>query len=225
MNKKTDIHDAIAKIRSGDRVMIGGFTNFGCPLNLVYELASHPEIRELTLISEDVGWGGLPYKQAQCALIANDQVKELVVSFVGSNPDVTEAVQAQRLKLTLVPQGTLAERIRAAGAGIGGFYTPTGIGTVVEEGKEKKIIDGKEYLLELPLRANVALIKAQVADTMGNAVFRYTASNFNPAMAMAADLVILEAEQIVEPGQIEPDRVMLPGIFVDHVVLAEEVVF
>lgn len=128
----------IAHIRSGDRVMIGGLTNFGCPLNLVYELAAHPEIRGLTLISEDVGWGGLPHKQAQCALIANDQVRELIVSFVGSNPDVNEAVQAGRLTLTLVPQGTLAERIRAAGAGIGGFYTPTGVGTVVEAGKEKK---------------------------------------------------------------------------------------
>lgn len=225
MNKKTDIHAAIAHIRSGDCVMIGGFTNFnfGCPLNLVYELAAHPEIRGLTLISEDVGWGGLPYKQAQCALIANDQVRELIVSFVGSNPDVNEVVQAGRLTLTLVPQGTLAERIRAAGAGIGGFYTPTGVGTVVEAGKEKKIIDGREYLLELPLHANVALIKAQVADTMGNAVFRYTAANFNPVMATAADLVILETEQLVAPGEIEPDRIMLPGIFVDHVVLTEEV--
>lgn len=225
MNKKTDIHTAISHIRSGDSVMIGGFTNFGCPLHLIYALAAHPEIRDLTLISEDVGWGGLPYKQAQCALIANDQVKELIVSFVGSNPDVNEAVQAGRLQLTLVPQGTLAERIRAAGAGIGGFYTPTGVGTVVEVGKEEKIIDGRTYLLELPLRANVALIKAQIADTMGNAIFRYTAANFNPVMAMAADLVILETERLVAPGELEPDRVMLPGIFVDHVVLAEEVTF
>lgn len=106
-----------------------------------------------------------------------------------------------------------------------GFYTPTGVGTVVEVGKEKKVIYGRECLLELPLHANVALFKAQVTDTMGNAIFRYTASNFNPVMAMAADLVILETEQLVAPGEIEPDRIMLPGIFVDHVVLAEEVTF
>lgn len=225
MDKVTDISTAIAKIKSGDSIMVGGFTNFGCPLNLIYELAKHPEINELTQISEDVGWGGLSYKQAQCALIANGQIKELVVSFVGSNQDVTDALNAGKLKLSLVPQGTLAERIRAAGAGIGGFYTPTGLGTVAAEGKEVKTINGRDYLLELPLHADVALIKAQVADRMGNAVFRYTAANFNPVMAMAADTVILETERLVECGEIEPDRVMLPGIFVDHVVLAEEVTF
>ena len=129
------------------------------------------------------------------------------------------------LEVELVPQGTLAERIRAAGAGIGGFYTPTGVGTVVEEGKETKVIDGKKYLLELPLRANVALVKAYKADRLGNAIFKYTAANFNPVMAMAADLVILETEELLEVGEIEPDQVQLPGIFVDHIVVAKEAMF
>lgn len=225
MDKRFDIKTAMDSVKSGDFVMVGGFTNFGCPLHLLYELAARPQVRDLTIISEDLGYGGLPYRQAQGALLANGQMKEAMVSFIGSNPDVNEKVLSGELKLTLIPQGTLAERIRAGGAGIGGFYTPTGVGTVVEEGKETKFINGKKYLLELPLRANVALIKAQVADTMGNAVFRYTAANFNPLMAMAADLVILEAEQVVQPGEIEPDRVQLPGVFVDRVVLTGEVTF
>ena len=225
MDKVTDIRTAIDKVKTGDVIMVGGFTNFGCPLNLIYELAGRREVKELTTISEDFGYAGLPYKQGPGALLANGQMKEVIVSFLGSNPEVNREMQAGNLKLTLIPQGTLAERIRAAGAGIGGFYTPTGVGTVVEEGKETKIIDGRKHLLELPLRANVALIKAHTADRMGNAVFRYTGQNFNPLMAMAADLVILEVEKVVEPGKIEPDRVHLPGVFVDHVVLAEEVTF
>ena len=225
MDKTIDIESAVKLIKSGDTVMIGGFTNFGCPLNLIYKLAEHPEIKDLTVISEDMGYGGLPYKQAQGALLANGQLKEIVVSFLGRNKDANDAVLNGNLKLTLVPQGTLAERIRAGGAGIGGFYTPTGVGTVVEEGKETRVINGKKYLLELPLRADVALVKARLADKMGNAIFRYTAANFNPAMAMAADVIILETEELVECGEIEPDRVQLPGIFVDHVVLAAEVTF
>ena len=225
MDKVVPIETAIAQVKSGDRIMVGGFTNFGCPLHLLYELAKHPEVRDLTLVSEDLGYGGLPYRQAQGALLANGQVREAMVSFIGSNPDVNEMVLGGQLKLTLIPQGTLAERIRAAGAGLGGFYTPTGVGTVAAEGKETRVIGGKSYLLELPLRANVAFVKARAADRMGNAVFRYTAANFNPLMAMAADLVILEAEEVVEPGELEPDRVQLPGVFVDRVVLAGEVTF
>ena len=224
MNKVTDITKAIEKVKTGDKVMVGGFTNTGCPLNLIYELAKHKEIRHLTTISEDFGWGGLPYMQGPGRLLANGPIDEIVVSFFG-HAEANEAVNNGQVKLTLIPQGTLAERIRAAGAGIGGFYTPTGVGTIVEEGKETKIINGKKYLLELPLHANVALIKCNTADTAGNGVFRYTAENFNPLMAMAADLVILECEKLVEPGSIEPDRVKVPGVFVDYVVHCEEVRF
>ena len=224
MEKVVDIKTAIDKINSGDSIMIGGFTNFGCPLHLMYELAKR-KVNDLTVISEDLGYGGESYLQGQGQLLANGQVKEAMVSFVGRYPIVNELIQKGVLKLTLIPQGTLAERIRAGGAGIGGFYTPTGEGTEVEKGKETKIIQGKKYLLELPLRADVALIKAHTADKMGNAVFKYTARNFNPLMAMAADIVILEVENLVENGVLEPDRVHLPGIFVDYIAVATEVTF
>ena len=152
-------------------------------------------------------------------------MKKCITSFIGANPDAVGRIFNKEIELELVPQGTLAERIRIGGAGIGGFYTPTGVGTVAEEGKETKVIDGKKYLLELPLRANVALVKAYKADRQGNAVFKYTAANFNTVMATAADLVILEVEKIVEMGEIEPDQVQLPGIFIDQIVLAEEAIF
>lgn len=225
MNKVTDIKEAVSLIKSGDTVMLGGFTNYGCPLHLLYALAERPEVNGLTLVSEDLGYGGLPYLQGPGRLFANGQVKKSITSFIGANPQANELIFNKELAVELVPQGTLAERIRAAGAGIGGFYTPTGVGTVAEEGKETKVIGGKKYLLELPLRADVALVKAYKADRMGNAIFKYTAANFNPLMAMAADLVILETEELLEIGEIEPDRVQLPGIFVDHVVVAKEAMF
>ncbi len=224
MNKVVDLKTAIDQVKDGDVVMIGGFTNIGCPVNLLYELAERKEVKHLTTISEDFGYGSLPYLQGPGKLLANGQIDEIIVSFFG-HAEAGAAVDRGEVKLTLVPQGTLAERIRIAGAGIGGFYTPTGVGTVVEEGKETKIIDGKKYLLEMPLHANVALVKCHTADRMGNATFRYTAQNFNPLMATAADIVILECENLVEPGEIIPDRVQLPGVFVDYVVHCEEVLF
>lgn len=218
MDKVTDIKTAVDKVKSGDTILLGGFTNFGCPLHLVYELAERPHINDLTIVSEDLGYGGLPYLQGHGKLFANGQVKKCITSFIGGNPQANQLILEKKLEVELVPQGTLVERIRAAGAGIGGFYTPTGVGTVAEEGKETKEINGKKYLLELPLRGNVALVKAYKADRMGNAVFKYTAANFNPVMAMAADTVILEVEEVVEIGQMEPDQVQLPGIFVDYIV-------
>lgn len=225
MDKTTAINAAIDQIKSGDMILMGGFSNIGCPLHLLYALAKKPEINELTIVSEDLSYGGLPYLQGPGKLFANKQVKKYVASFIGGNPEANERILKGELEVELVPQGTLAERIRAGGAGLGGIYTPTGVGTVVEEGKETKTINGRKYLLELPIHADVALIKAYMADKMGNAVFKYTASNFNTVMAMAAELVILEAEKVVEPGEIEPDKVQLPGIFVDHVVLAEGGIF
>lgn len=225
MNKVTDIVTAVSKVKSGDILMLGGFSFNGSPHNLLYELAKHPDVVDLTLVSEDMGVGLSSYPQGPEVLVFNGQVKELCVSFVGRNKKINQEIAAGRVKLSLNPQGTLIERIRAAGAGLGGFYTPTGVGTVVEEGKETKVINGRKYLLELPLKANVAFIKAAVADTMGNAVCRYTAANFNVAMATAADIVILEAEKVVAPGEIEPDQVSIPGVFVDHVVWADKVVF
>ena len=225
MNKLTDIETAVTKVKSGDTLMLGGFTHAGCPYHLLYALGEHPEINNLALVSSDMGHGLTTYPQGQETLVFNKQVSELIVSFLGRNKRMNEAVASGEVKLTLVPQGTLVERIRAAGAGIGAFYTPTGVGTVVEEGKETKIINGKKYLLEVPLKGNVAFVKAQVADKMGNAVFRYSTRTFNIAMATAADIVVLEVEKLVECGEIEPDQVGLPGVFVDYIVLADKVVF
>lgn len=224
MNKVIDIKEAIGKIHSGDTVMIGGFTHFGGPNNLINAIAES-NLENLTTISEDLGWSGPAFHQGISFLMERGKISGVITSFIGRNQIANELIAAGKVELTLVPQGTLIERIRSAGAGIGGFYTPTGVGTVVAEGKETKVINGRTYLLELPLGANVALIKAHTADTMGNAVFRYTGANYNPAMAMAADVVILETEHLVEPGVIEPDRFHLPGIFVDYIVHAEEVAF
>lgn len=215
---------AIKKINDGDSIMVGGFTNFGSPCNLLYELMKQGQ-KELTTISEDLGWSNNRYDQGISMLIANGQIKKVITSFIGNNLVANQWIAEGKLEYGLIPQGTLIERIRAAGAGLGGFYTPTGVGTVVEKGKETKIIDGKKYILELPLSANVALIKAHTADTMGNAFFRYTGSNFNIAMAMAADIVILETENVVEPGEIEPDLVQLPGVLVNYIVHCKEVAF
>ena len=224
MNKVVDIRTAIDKIKSGDKVAVGGFGNVGGPMNLLYELEKHPEINHLTTISEDFQMSETPYNQGFTGLLLNGQIDEIVVSFFG-HKKAQAKVDAGEVKLTLIPQGTLAERLRAAGAGLGGFYTPTGVGTVVEEGKETKVINGKKYLLELPLKPNVALVKAYKADRMGNAVFAYTGQNFNTCMATAADIVILECEKLVENGEIVPDQVQLPGVFVDYVVHCEEVRF
>lgn len=225
MDKVMDKKAAMDAVKSGDTVLLGGFTNYGCPLHLLYELAERPQVRELTLVSEDLGYGGLPYLQGPGMLFANHQVKKSITSFIGGNPQANELILNGGLEVELVPQGTLAERLRAAGAGIGGFYTPTGVGTVAEEGKETRTIDGKKYVLELPLRGDVALVKAYKADRMGNAIFKYTAANFNPVMAMAADVVILEVEELVEVGEIPPDQVQLPGIFVDRIVVEKEAMF
>lgn len=218
-DKVIKLEKALDFVKSGDTIMIGGFTLSGCPLHLLAELAKKP-VSHLTAISEDIGYGNIDvYEQAVDELFTQNQISKVCVSFIGSNKKANELIASGELDYELIPQGTLAERIRAGGSGIGGFYTPTGVGTIAEKGKEKKIIQGKEYLLELPLRANVALIKAYLSDHMGNAVFKYSAMNFNPLMAMAADLVILEVEKVVENGEIDPGRVQLPGVFVDYVVL------
>lgn len=222
IDKVKGMEEALRCIESGSEIMIGGFTRSGCPLRLLKVLAKMP-VRNLTAISEDIGYANADfYKETAVSELLDDgRITKVRVSFIGANSKANALITAGKLAYELIPQGTLAERIRAGGSGIGGFYTPTGVGTVVEEGKEKKVINGKEYLLELPLHADVALIKAYKADRMGNAVFKYTAKNFNPLMAMAADITILEAEEIVETGEIDPEDVELPGVFVDFVVLSE----
>lgn len=225
VDKVVDIKTAIDKIKKNDTILLGGFSEVGCPLHLLYELASRPEINGLTLVAEDMSYSGLNFVQGPETLMNNGQLKKIIVSFLGSHKPAEKAVAEGRLQLEFVPQGTLAERLRAAGAGLGGFYTPTGVGTEAAEGKETRIIDGREYVFEKPLHGDVALIKAYKADRYGNAVFKLTANNFNSCMAAAAKTVILEAEKLVNIGDIEPDAVHLPGVFVDYVVLQEGVMF
>lgn len=225
MNKVVRIENAMKQIKAGDKILIGGFCNVGCPLNLVYELAKHPEINELTTISEEFGYYGLKYMQGLEPLLDNGQLKKVILSFLGGHQRLEQAYMNGEVELEFIPQGTLAERLRAGGVGLGGFYTPTGVGTEVEDGKEIKIIDGKKYLFEKALRGDVALVKAYKADPMGNAVFKLAANNFNTVMAMAADHVVLEVEKLVETGEIEPDQVQLPGVFVDQIVVKEGAVF
>lgn len=213
MNKVISIEEAVSHIKDGMTIMIGGFLGCGSPHRLIDALVEKG-VKDLTLICNDTGF---PDKGSG-KLIVNRQIKKLIASHIGTNRETGNQMNAGELDVTLVPQGTLAERIRAGGAGLGGILTPTGVGTVIEEGKQKIEIDGKTYLLELPLRADVALIAGYKVDKFGNIVYRGATRNFNTLMAMAADLVIVEADQIVEIGEIDPNDVVTPGIFVDYIV-------
>lgn len=211
--KLTTVGKAISKVKSGSVVMIGGFIGVGRPQLLIDALAK-ADVFGLTLISNDTDFEN----QGVGKLVANEQVSRLVASHIGTNPETGRKLSKGEIMVELVPQGTLVERIRSKGAGLGGVLTPTGIGTVVEHGKKKLEINGAEYLLETALGADFALINAHKADTAGNLVFRRASRNFNPVMAMAANYVIAEVEEYVEIGEIDPDEVMLPGIFVDAIV-------
>ncbi len=207
--------DAVSDIRDGSTVMIGGFGRAGQPVELIDALIAQGAT-DLTVINNNAGNGDTGI----AALIGAGRVRKVICSF----PRQTDSYifdakyRAGEIELELVPQGNLAERIRAAGAGIGGFYTPTGVGTLVAEGKETRTIDGREYLLELPLRADVALISAFKADRWGNLVYRKTARNFGPLMAAAAATTIVQVDEVVELGDLDPETVVTPGIFVDRVV-------
>jgi acetate CoA/acetoacetate CoA-transferase alpha subunit len=213
--------EAAAPIKDGSVIMVGGFMACGTPEILIDALVKKG-VKNLTIICNDGGW---PDKGVG-RLIANGQVRRLIASHVGLNPEVARRtntdVEADRLELTLVPQGTLAERIRAGGAGLGGVITPTGVGTLIAEGKHIINLNGRDYLLEEPLRADFALIRASRIDKMGNTVFFGTTKNFNPLMATAADYVIAGACEIVEVGSIDPNAVHLSGIFVNAIVGGEK---
>ena len=221
INKVSNIKQAIDVIKPEDTILVSGFSDVGCPFSLLRGLTERKDLNRLTLVSEDLGCSGLQYDQGPEMLIKNGQIRKLIVSYLGTHDYTQDKILNGELEVELVPQGTLAERLRAAGSGLGGFFTPTGYGTEVAEGKETRIIDGKGYLFEKPLNGDVALIKAYKADYYGNAVFRYTARNFNDCMAMAGKRVILEVEKLLMPGEIEPDEVQLPGVFVDYVVVEE----
>ncbi len=216
MNKVTTITQALESVQDGMTVMIGGFLAVGTPELLVDALLAKGT-KELTVIANDTAF---PDKGIG-KLVVNRRLQKAIVSHIGTNPETGRQMNAGELQVELVPQGTLAERIRAGGAGLGGILTPTGLGTIIAEGKDMIVIDGREYLLEKYLKADVALIKAHTADTAGNLLFHRSARNFNPLMAMAAGTVIVQAENIVEAGHIDPDQVMTPGIVVDWIVRGE----
>ena len=213
MAKIISAAEAAAKVKDGMTVMVGGFLGCGTPQTLVDQVLADGT-KDLTLVCNDTAFPDSGVGK----LVVSRQFKRVIVSHIGTNPETGRQMNANELAVDLVPQGTLAERIRSAGFGLGGILTPTGVGTPVEAGKQKLTIDGKDYLLELPIKADVALVKAYKADKAGNLVFRKAARNFNPLMATAAKVVIVEAQNIVEIGEIDPDEVMTPGIFVNYLV-------
>jgi 3-oxoacid CoA-transferase subunit A len=204
--------DAVRDIPDGATLMLGGFGLCGIPENLIAALVRRG-VRGLHTISNNMGVDGF----GMGLMLEAGQIASHIGSYVGENKLLEKMVIAGELDLTLVPQGTLAERIRAGGAGIPAFFTPTGVGTVVADGKEVREFDGRQYVMERWLRADFALVKAWKGDTMGNLVYRKTARNFNPMMATAGKITIAEVEELVEPGQIGPDEIMTPGIYVQRI--------
>jgi 3-oxoacid CoA-transferase subunit A len=204
--------EAVSRIPDGATIMMGGFGLCGIPENLIAALRARGT-RNLTVISNNAGVDGFGIG----TLLTTRQVKKMISTYVGENREFERQCLSGELDLELVPQGTFAERIRAGGAGIGGFFTPTGYGTIVAEGKETRLIAGRHYVLEAPLKADYAFVKAFRGDTLGNLVYRRTARNFNPMMATAAAVTIAEVEELVEPGAIDPESVVTPGIFVKYI--------
>ena len=213
MNKIISVSEAVSRIESGMTVMVGGFLGAGAPERIIDALVEKG-VRDLTLICNDTAF---PDKSLG-KLVVNKQAKRVIVSHIGTNPETIAQMNAGELKVDLVPQGTLAEKIRAKGAGLGAVVTPTGIGTMAAEGRQIMTIEGKDYIVEMPLGADVAILGASIADESGNLFYRGTTKNFNPIMAMAADLVIAEPLEIVPVGTIEPECVHTPNIFVDYIV-------
>jgi acetate CoA/acetoacetate CoA-transferase alpha subunit len=205
--------DAVAMIPAGASLMIGGFMGVGTPEPLIDELVRQNK-GDLTVIANDTAAPGTGIGK----LVDAGLLRRVIVSHIGLNPETQRQMLVGDLQVDLVPQGTLAERIRAGGFGLGGILTATGIGTVVEEGKQRLVVDGREYLLELALRADFALVHAFIADYLGNLSYALTARNFNPLMAMAADTVVVQAENIVPVGVVAPDHVVTPAPIVDYLV-------
>lgn len=208
----SNAEEALADVRDEASIMSGGFGLCGIPENCIDELYRR-NLRGLTIISNNCGNMG----QGLAVLLKRRQVRKVICSFVGGNPDLEEQMLKNEVEVELNPQGTFAERIRAGGAGIRGFYTPTGVGTVVAEGKEVRVLDGVPCLLETGLTADFAIVHARRGDTEGNLVFHEAARNFSPLMATAGRVTIAEVEELVEAGSIDPDHVHVPGIFVDRI--------
>jgi len=209
------VRDAVAGIGDGAVVLVSGFGEAGNPTELVHALIDHGA-KELTVVNNNAGNGHI----GLAALLEAGRVRKIICSYPrSSHSEVFQSLYTSgAIELETIPQGTLAEQMRAAGAGIGGFYTPTTVGTPLADGKESRVIDGREYVLELPLRADFALVKAESADRWGNLTYRLAARNFGPIMCMAADVTIVQVRRFVDLGAIDPETVVTPGIFVDRVV-------
>jgi 3-oxoacid CoA-transferase A subunit len=210
----TSAEEAIRHVRSGDTVMVGGFGLVGAPLTLLDALVERSDATDLTIISNNIGEAG----KGLGKLLRQGRIRRGISSYFTSNPEAVAAANAGRIEATLLPQGTFAEAIRAGGAGIAAFFTPVGAGTMLAEGKEERVIDGVPHVLERAIRADVALVFAARADTLGNLWYRRTARNFNPLMATAAGVTIAEAGEVVAVGEIEPESVMTPHLYIDELV-------
>ena len=213
MDKIISIEEAVAKVKDGMTIMIGGFLSVGTANNIVDRVVESG-VKNLTIICNDTAFAD----KGLGKLIANKQVDKVITSHIGTNSATIEQMSNGEIQVEFSPQGTLAERVRSGGYGLGGVLTPTGLGTMVAEGKEIITVDGKEFLLEKPLRADVALIGASKSDAMGNLIYKGTTQNFNPLMAAAADLVIVETQEMVEAGVLRPEEIKTPSIFVDFIV-------
>ncbi|MEB7922626.1 acetate CoA-transferase subunit alpha [Atlantibacter hermannii] len=214
--KQITLQQASRFFRDGMTIMVGGFMSVGTPPRLVDALLASG-VRDLTIIANDTAFVDVGIGP----LIVNGRVKKVIASHIGTNPETGRRMIAGEMDVQLVPQGTLIEQIRCGGAGLGGVLTPTGVGTVVEEGKQTLTFDGKKYLVERPLRADLALIRAHQADPLGNLTYQLSARNFNPLIALAADITLAEADEIVPVGAITPDQVMTPGAVIDHIISQE----
>jgi acetate CoA/acetoacetate CoA-transferase alpha subunit len=204
--------------RDGMTIMVGGFMGVGTPPRLVSALLESG-VRDLTLIANDTAF----IDTGIGPLIVNGRVKKVIASHIGTNPETGRRMITKEIEVQLVPQGTLIEQIRCGGAGLGGFLTQTGVGTVVEDGKQTLQLDGKTWLLERPLRADLALIRAHHADAIGNLTYQLSARNFNPIIALAADITLAEPDEVVAVGDLLPDQIMTPGAVIDHIVMPQEI--
>ena len=219
MNKIISAEKVADLVKDGDIVMIGGFLSCGAP-HLLIEKVFEKNVKDLTVVSNDTGFAedSANNKAGIGKLVVNKQVAHVMTSHIGTNRETGRQMNSGETKVSLIPQGTLAEQIRAAGCGLGGVLTQTGLNTEVEAGKQKLVVDGKEYLLEKPIKGDVALIKGAVVDKKGNIYYSKTERNFSPLMAMACETVIVEASKIVEVGEIVPESVVTSHIFIDYIV-------
>jgi 3-oxoacid CoA-transferase subunit A len=219
MGKLTnDILEVLSCIKDGDTILVGGFGLIGAPLSLIDGLTKL-EVKDLTIVSNNLGESG----KGLGLVLNQNKIKKGIGSYFTSNRDVGEKYQKGEIELELLPQGTLAEALRAGGAGIGGFYTKTGVGTDLAKGKEEREIDGERYLFEKAIRGNVAFVRAHKADELGNLVYYKTARNFNPLMATAAETVIVEVDEVVAAGELNPEEIITPHLYVDKLIVAKHV--